>query len=269
VKTSFPVLILPLLWGLASADPQPAADETAQTHPYYLGQTLDPGLVAALELPWDHNALLAEQPLLAVLGEALSAGILTGYDLRDKNIYAGFPKGHTFIYSHSSRLHLQQLVSLMAAHDLAAEVFVAPKVSAFLYRDDWGTANENVATLPGGTRVVNGREVAVMFRFESPQARADFHALIQRYAKKDEQDEPGLIAHAWWQPFYYTDQPMEGFAAIALVIMSSQRFEATLTVLPEKAETVAAALSGRGFPVRTEQVWVNPAFLRFLNGGYR
>ena len=241
----------------------------AVTHPYFKGEIGESALLRMLREPWQHDDLLAEQDLLRVLGEALSEGLLTGYDLRRRGAYSGFQPGHTFIYSHGSQRHLSQLSTMMAAYDIRARVYVAPKVSAFLYRESWGTANENTTTLPGGARVMNGREAAVMFEFDTPASRADFHALILRYAKKDEQGETGLIADAWWQPFYYTDQAFADFPRISLVIVSSQHYEATLTVLDEKANTIVEALSGKGFPVRVENVWVNPAFHRFLQGGYR
>ena len=236
-------------------------------HPYFKGTVGDSELSATLQEPWHHDDLLADEELLTVLGEALSNGVLTGYDLRHKDVYNNFPPGHSFIYSHSSRRHLQELTELMAAHGVGAHVYVAPKVSAFLYRESWGTANERVKTLANGARVMNGREVAVMFEFDA--SRDAFHQLILRYAKKDEADEPGLIADSWWQPFYYTDLPFGDFPSISLVILSSKNFEATLTVLESRTAEVVDALSGKGFPLRVERVCVNPAFFRFLNGGYR
>ena len=256
---------------LDSADlpQQLSAWRRAATHPDFQGAIGDVSLIDRLAQPWDHTALLEAQELLAVLGEALTAGVLTGYDLRRRDVYAGFPAGQTFIYSHSSAAHLQQLATMLALHDVEARMFVAPKVSAFLFRDDWGTPGENVKTLPSGARVIEGREVAVLFEFDSPDTRPDFHDVVLRYAKKDEADEAGLIEDAWWQPFYYTDQPFQNFASISLVIVTSEQFEATLTVLHERSDEVVEAVSGRGFPVRVERVWVNPAFHRFLQGDYR
>jgi len=238
-------------------------------HPNFKGVTGELSLVSRLGDPWQHDDLLEADEFLSVLGEALTRGVITGYDLRRKDVYAGFAPGHFFIYSHSSAIHLQQLATLMSAHGINARVFVAPKVSAFLYREDWGSPGDHVKTLPGGVRVVNGRESATLFEFASPADRASFHDLILQYAKKDEKDEQRLIAGAWWQPFYYSDRPFEGFPDISLVILSSDYFEATLTVVHEKKEAVVQALSGKGFPLRVEKVWVNPAFFRFLNGGYR
>jgi hypothetical protein len=255
-----------LLCGAASTL---AASPPQANHPFFKGSVGDSNLSVRLQEPWHHEDLLAEEALLAVLGEALSQGVLTGYDLRHKDVYGNFPAGRTFIYSHSSARHLHELTELMALHGVDAHIYVAPKVSAFLYRESWGSANENVKTLASGARVMNGREVAVLFEFDSPERRETFHQLILRYAKKDAADEAGLIADSWWQPFYYTDAPFNDFPSISLVILSSQNFEATLTVLEARTAEVVAALHGKGFGLRVEKVWVNPAFFRFLNGDYR
>jgi len=241
----------------------------ALIHKDFQGSLGELALIDRLALPLDYTDLLAEEQLLGVLADGLTKGLLTGYDLRRKDVYGGFTPGHTLIYSHSSPLHLQQLATLLSAYGIEARMYVTPKVSAFLFREGWGEPGQNVRTLPGGTRVLNGRELAVLFEFSSAKTRAEFHSLILRYAKKDQQDEAGLIANSWWQPFYYSDRPLDGFPSISLVIVSSDSHEATLTVLHEREDSVVAAVSERGFPVRVEKVWVNPAFFRFLKGDFR
>lgn len=235
-----------------------------------LGRTGDPQLYANLRTIWDHAELLEADDFLEDLSNALSSGVITGYDLREVGVYDGFPPGRTFIYSQSSLLHLRQLVALLNSENLNVTVYGTPKVSAFVYRDDWGAgADRMTRELPGGVRVVNGREVAMLFEFRKPEDRFTFHRIIEKYAKRDTADEPGLIENAWWQPFYYTDTPMDGFEEIGLIVLASERFEATLTVLPEKVEAVLSALGETRWSKRVDRVWVNPPFYRFLQGGYR
>jgi len=238
-------------------------------NPALVGRIGDASLITRLSKAWDHNALLAEETFLDALGERLAEGIITGYDVRRKGVYDGFPASHTFIYSQSSLLHMQQLVTLMNSEDIDGWLYVTPKVSAFLYRDDWGPLPENVKTLSNGIRVVQGREVAVLFEFDSPDDRYRFDKMITRYAKKDKEDEAGLIANAWWQPFYYTDSVMKGFKPISLVIVTAGDVEATLTVLEEKTNEVVNAMASEAWKIRVDRVWVNPPFYRFLNGGYK
>ncbi len=111
--------------------------------------------------------------------------------------------------------------------------------------------------------------MAVLFQFDSAGDRLRFHEIILRYAKKDSKDEPGLIANAWWQPFYYTDAPMEGFKPISLVVVGYGDYEATLTVVESRTSAVVDAFDSDNLDVRVDRVWVNPAFYRFLDGDYR
>jgi hypothetical protein len=241
----------------------------SRNHPALMGRIGDASLYHHMAGAFDHSTLLKDNVFLEVLGEALVDGVLTGYDLRRKGVYDNFPVAHTFIYSQSSLLHMRQLVALLDSEDIEGWVYVTPKVSAFLYRDDWGSASDAVVTLPGGVRVVQGREIAVLFQFDSSDDRERFHEVVTRFAKKDEKDEPGLIENAWWQPFYYTDQSFEGFEPISLVVISSEKHEATLTVLEDKTEKVVQVLKDGRWDMRVDRVWVNPPFFRFLNGGYK
>lgn len=238
-------------------------------HPALMGRIGDASLYHHMAGGFDHSALLKDNVFLEVLGEALVDGVLTGYDLRGKGVYDNFPVAHTFIYSQSSLLHMRQLVALLDSEGIEGWVYITPKVSAFLYRDDWGPASDGVVTLAHGVRVVQGREIAVLFQFDSSDDRERFHDVVTKFAKKDEKDEPGLIENAWWQPFYYTDQAFEGFEPISLVVISSDSHEATLTVLEGKTEKVVQALKDDRWNMRVDRVWVNPPFYRFLNGGYK
>jgi hypothetical protein len=276
-KRSAAVLVSAGLIGMADLDEPGPVSGRIQSLRHTLGRNQgalmgrigDAMLQVNLAKALDHSELLAADEFLAVLGEELDRGVITGYDLRQRSVYDGFPPGRTFIYSQSSQAHMRQLVALMSSEGINAWVYVVPKVSAFLYRDDWGPASDNVVTLDGGARVVRGRELAALFHFDTREDRLRFHELITLFAKKDEKDEPGLIVNAWWQPFYYSDEPVVGFMEISLVVMSSARFEATLTVLPPKTASVVAALKDKPWPTRVDTVWVNPPFYRFLQGGYK
>ena len=238
-------------------------------HSALRGRIGDVSLYHHMEGAFDHASLLEDNLFLDVLGESLIDGVLTGYDLRRKGVYDNFSHAHTFIYSQSSLLHMRQLVALLDSEGIEGWVYLTPKVSAFLYREDWGPASDEVVTLAGGVRVVQGREVAVLFRFDSGDDRERFHEVVTSFAKKDEKDQLGLIENAWWQPFYYTDQKFEGFEPISLVVISSDDHEATLTVLQSKTAKVVHALEDDRWDLRVDRVWVNPPFFRFLNGGYK
>ena len=145
-------------------------------------------------------------------------------------------------------------------------------MSAFLFREGWGAPGESVTRLPNGVQVVNGVETAMLLWFPEPDGQSRFHALVRQYAKKDRPDQSGLIADSWWQPFYYARQQTADFEPIALVVLQNEGVEATLTVPRERADAVKKVVETGGAPAPTvdvRHVWVNPAFARFLNGGYR
>ncbi|MCR9276967.1 MAG: hypothetical protein NXH85_03255 [Pseudomonadaceae bacterium] len=241
----------------------------SRQHSAMFGKVGDATLFRELGMPLNYEALLAADDVLEVLGDALAEGVITGYDLRSAGVYDGFPPGESFVYSHSDPVHLRQLTALLAREGIDAWVHVTPKVSAFLHRAEWGTPGSNVATLANGARVVQGQEMAVLFQFGSADDRGRFHDVVTRYAKRDSDDEQGLIAGAWWQPFYYTDREFSGFRPISLVVLTAGGHEATLTVLPDRAQSVIDAVDDSGWQIRHDQVWVNPAFYRFLEGGYK
>tara|TARA_B110000037_G_scaffold24722_1_gene28617 strand:- start:23500 stop:24501 length:1002 start_codon:yes stop_codon:yes gene_type:complete len=217
----------------------------------------------------DHSELLKEQAFITSLQQLLSQGVITGYDLRKVNINDGFDPQKTLTYSHSSIVHLKQLSTLLKSEGVDGLLYAAPKISAFLFRDEWGEPPDNVEELKDGTRVVNGKEWVVFFEFESSVEKSKFHRVVTTYAKKDLENQPGLIADAWWQPFYYSETLVEDFAHINLVLLKSNTTEATLTVLPEKVMRVKSALDNGGWEITVEDVWVNKPFYRFLQGGYK
>ena len=240
----------------------------ARNHPARLGRVGDAGLLLALDRDWQHDELVDDR-LVEILAAGLTSGVITGYDVRRQGIYDGFAPGGTLIYSHSSRLHLKQLLALLAAEGLSAWVYATPKTAAFLYREEWGTQSNGIRILNSGVRIIEGQEIAVLFRFDSSDDRVRFHELILKYAKRDSKDETGLIASAWWQPFYYTDAPLAGFEPISLVILGYGGLEATLTVLEARTGAVVNAFRDSAVSQRIQRVWVNPAFHRFLKGDFK
>lgn len=265
MKLLLPALVLLAACTGCTHTPPP----TGPDHPAYIGALDDAQLAQGMSAAFRHDALLEAGDFIDMLGERLSEGVITGYDLRLKGVYDNLPAGRTFIYSQSSQQHMVELARLLDEHGLQGSLYITPKISAFLFRDGWGEPSDRVVTLPGGVQVVNGREIAAMFEFSDRRDRLRFHDLITRFAKKDYEDEPGLIANSWWQPFYYTDEPLEGFEPISLVVVTGEKYEATLTVLEERTSLVTDAFEDSGYPMRVDRVWVNPPFFRFLNGDYK
>ena len=114
----------------------------SDNHPALIGRIGDASLYHHMADAFHRPTSLKDNVFLEMLGKALVDGVLTGYDLRRKGVYDNFPVAHTFIYSQSSLLHMRQLVTLLDSEGIEGWVYITPKVSAFLYRDDWGPVSD-------------------------------------------------------------------------------------------------------------------------------
>ncbi len=216
-----------------------------------------------------HEQLRRDTALMATLDEAIGEEVLTGYGLRTRGVSAETDDERTLIYSHSSLPHVKQLIGLVASEGLRGQVMIAPKIAAFVFRDGWGERPEWINELGPGIYVAQGPEMLVHFEFESSSDRQRFDALIDLYAKKDEESETGNLTRSWWQPFYYTKTKATGFKRISRVTLSGENIEASLLMLPPREPVVREHFADSGWDLAIDSIWVNAAFHRFLEGGYR
>ncbi|MDF5910627.1 hypothetical protein P4W15_00480 [Morganella morganii] len=105
--------------------------------------------------------------------------------------------------------------------------------------------------------------------FPSAEERNRFQSLIDQYAKKNTADQKGLIRAAWWQPFYRSYVPVDGYDVVAETRVTGGHYQADLMALPENAEKQAENIrkAKSGMQVTSEKVWVNPSFLPLSAGG--
>lgn len=216
-----------------------------------------------------YELLRSDEALVAALDEAVGAKVLTGYGLRPLNVSAATDAKRTVIYSHSSLSHVKQLVGLVASEGFKGRVFVAPKVSAFIFRDGWGERPEWLNELGPGIYVAQGPEMLVHFEFESVADRQRFDALVERYAKKDDEAETGNLIRSWWQPFYYTETAAAGYAEITRITLRGAEVEASLLMLPDRAAVVREHFADAVWPLESDSIWVSPPFHRFLEGDFK
>ncbi|MDB4474844.1 hypothetical protein N9023_07535, partial [Opitutaceae bacterium] len=216
-----------------------------------------------------HEELRQATELSRSLDHAIAEGVLTGYGLRRPHVSAETDPHSTVIYSHSSLPHVKQLVGLMASEGLKGHVYIAPKIAAFVFRDGWGERPEWINELSPGLYVAQGPEMLVHFEFERPTDRLRFDELVNRYAKKDTEDETGNIIRAWWQPFYYGETLEEGYHEIHRVTLYAEQAEASLLMLPERTEIVRTHFKDTKWEMQADSIWVSAPFFRFLQGGYR
>jgi hypothetical protein len=160
---------------------------------------------------------------------------------------------------------------LLASEGLQARVGFSRKTSAFLYRDDWGMLNQSLIDLGNNRRLVEASEYDLHFEFPTAVDKTQFVAAIDRYAKKNSANQTGLIRSAWWQPFYRSKNATEGFASATQIAVSNGKETALLLALPNQAPALVKAIQQLNptWSVSPEAIWVNLAFHRYLQGGYK
>ena len=222
-----------------------------------------------LEALEGHEALRQDPALMASLDAAIGEGVLTGYGLRPLRVSAASDPMRTLIYSHSSLPHVKQLVGLVASEGLRGRVYLAPKIAAFVFREGWGERPEWINELGPDVYVAQGPEMLVHFEFEQSGDRQHFDAIVERFAKKDSEDETGNLIRSWWQPFYYAETAAEGFYEISRVTLYGDTAEASLLMLSDRTKLVQSHFAGTSWQSETDSIWVNAPFYRFLQGDFK
>lgn len=256
----------------APSDPSALAEFIAQQQSQdtaYLGDLGEVSLYSRLENRWQELQAHTSSTFAQALHQLIDKDIATGYNLATSAWPVFSPERH-IIYGHSNLTHARQLLMLLASEGMHARVALSSKSSAFVYRDEWGTAaNVPLVQLPSGKRLITANEYDLHFEFKTPQEKTQFMALIERYAKKERTDQPGLLHSSWWQPFFRSPTAHPGYQAITQVVIQQGDEKARLMSLPAQAPALVKAIAALQMPwqIDPQAQWVNPAFYRYLQGG--
>jgi len=236
----------------------------------YLGLLNESSLYQRIETIWKTESAPTPSPFALELRQLIGQGVATGYNLITTP-WPLFAAERHIIYGHSDIDHAQQLLALLASEGLQARVGFSRKTSAFLYRDDWGTLSQPLIDVGNNRRLVEASEYDLHFEFPTAADKTRFVAAIDRYAKKDSANQTGLIRSAWWQPFYRSKNAAEGFASATQIAVSNGKETALLLALPNQAPALVKAVQQLtpAWSVTPEAIWVNLAFHRYLQGGYK
>lgn len=241
-----------------------------QPDPAYIGQLDEASLYQRIETQWKIAPSLTPSAFALELRRLIGQGIATGYNLV-ASPWPLFAADRHIIYGHSNIDHAQQLLALLASEGVQARVGFSRKTSAFLYRDDWGTLSQSLIDLGNNRRLVEANEYDLHFEFPSVSDKEKFVATINRYAKKESENQSGLILGSWWQPFYRSKTSAQGFASATQIAVSNGSETAYLLALPTQAPALVKAIQAlnSNWTVNPEAIWVNLAFHRYLQGGYK
>jgi hypothetical protein len=208
--------------------------------------------------------------LSSMFNELLKEGILQGYNIKKEGDVTTRASGKTsLVYGHSSMAHAKQLIALLTLNDIHFTWQLIAKSSAFNIREGWDDAQSNESE----TKIRVAKEYDIRFNFADQANLEQFMPLINQYAKKDSDDEKGLIINAWWQPFYRSLYPQEAYQQVKRISLKSDGFVASTLVLnadiEKTIEQINTYIEHEKITVSNEDIWVNPAFFRYLNGGFQ
>lgn len=234
-----------------------------------LGNISDKNIFEKVLVKWNNVVPAKDNLLLEKLNVALANGLMTGYNLKNINNYANFDKNLSVSYGHNDITHAIQLIALLKGEGIDAKVQLEPKTSAFLHNPNWGAPNYTHIILEDGKIVVTPTEYDLKFQFSNNNDKIKFTKLIDLYAKKDSKDQEGLIYKSWWQPFIQTDK-IEGYQMLISHLVKNGDFEANVLTLPKNSKAFIDFMKkGSNLKVTTQEIWVNPAFYRFMEGDYK
>lgn len=238
----------------------------------FLGRSTDPDIVNKLLYAWSGF----DQVLMPELQESANAliaeGVITGYNIKRSDQSAHAAPARTLVYGHSNMEHAKQLIGLLRSEGLAADIQLEPKTSAFLYLDEWGEPTQSpeflVEPLAGGNGIAYSKEYDLVFEFDDTADRDQFDQVIKQYAKKNEDEQPGLITGSWWQPLYSSRVALGDYFAVKNNVVTGDQFYIQSFSLVEASDAVVAAFQ-TAYPeatVTVSDLWVNQAFYNYLNG---
>jgi hypothetical protein len=246
-------------------------DQTGQ-YKHDIGLTSDPDIYNRLIYTWESFDQVLAPELQAPANQLIREGIITGYNLKRTSLNADFDPALTIVYGHANIDHARQLIALLRREGLEARVQLEPKTSAFLYLAEWGEPSTSpefqVEALDDGNYIAYAKEYDLVFEFADAESRDRFDTIIKTYAKKDADDEPGLILGSWWQPLYSSRIALTDYIQVTNNVVYIGDFYLQSFALIENSEAIQTSF-GANFADGTVEVWdlwVNEAFHNYLMG---
>ncbi len=239
---------------------------------HYIGTIRDHDIYTKLQDAYRTSNIIQIPTLQNVVDTALKQNIVTGYNLKDSRYDANFIESLSITYGHSDLKHAIQLIGLLRSEGLDAKVQLEPKTSAFIHLKEWGEPYESetakVVQIDNGNYITYAKEYDLQFEFQSAADKAAFQDIILTYAKKNQKDQPGLIAGSWWQPLYYSQTKLDDYKVIANNKIVDGHYYAQSFSLAGKAQAVKDGFAKVDPSVKVESYtfWVDAPFFNYLNG---
>ena len=242
----------------------------------YLGYSNDPTIYRKIEDSWDSFVLFDDKTLTDIGAKLVENEKITGYNLKLNSYNPDFISKKTMSYGHSNIEHALQLIGLLNSENLVAKVQLEPKVSIYEYLLEWGPVGEPSSKYEvikvGDLLLANSVEYDLNFEFSSTEDLIAFEEMIEKYAKKNEENQGnGLIVASWWQPFMLVtneEMPKDLFFEVYDMSLSNDEYTLRSVVLKENKDNIENELkeSGDSAKVQIEKKYTNKAFHSYLQG---
>ncbi|WP_241158341.1 hypothetical protein [Cohnella candidum] len=239
---------------------------------HYIGSVSDPDIYAKLTDAYNASVIIRSDKLQKVVDAALEQGLVTGYNLKDSRYEPNFIESLTLVYGHSDLKHAIQLIGLLRSEGIDAKVQFEPKTSAFVYLKEWGDPGVSdqyeVRQIANGNYIEYAKEYDIAFEFNQSADKNRFNEIISTYAKKNKEDQPGLIANSWWQPLYYSLTALPDYKIITNNKITADRYYAQSFSLKEQSQAVIDGFKKVDPSVTVEHYdfWTDVPFYNYLNG---
>lgn len=242
---------------------------------HYIGTTSDDDIFRKINDAWHTEDIISSTDLRAVFDEALKKNLITGYNLKDSRFDANFDPKQSLTYGHSDIKHAIQLIGLLRSENIQAKVQLEPKTSAFIYLKEWGepiqTEDYQVVQIENGNFIAYAKEYDIEFEFDNAEQKNKFQQIVLQYAKKNSEDQKGLIYSSWWQPLYYSLSELKDYKVISNNKVSKGHYYAQSFSLSDKSDEVVAGLKkiNPSLNVDSYKFWVDEPFYNYLLGDFK
>ncbi|GGD84439.1 S-layer homology domain-containing protein [Paenibacillus nasutitermitis] len=246
---------------------------TKGLYEHYIGRVNDPDIYMKLIDAYNASDVIEAPELESVVNGALEQGLVTGYNLKDARYNPNFIDSLTITYGHSDIKHAVQLTGLLRSEGLQAKVQFEPKTSAFVHLLEWGEPEPDLDNhykkLDNGNYIASAKEYDISFEFNSAADKERFQPIVLAYAKKDSENQSGLIAGSWWQPLYYSQTELDHYDVITnnKIFGSGYYYAQSFSLNSQSGEIVNGFKSiAPAIDITTSTFWVDRPFFSYLSG---
>jgi len=246
--------------------------EARGQYKHYLGYSSDADIYAKLNNAYRTSDIIQAAELRKIVDEALKQDLVTGYNLKDGRYDANFIDSLSLVYGHSDFKHAVQLIGLLRSEGIKAKVQFEPKTSAFIYLQEWGDPGVSelyeVVQIENGNYIEYAKEYDLAFEFASAADKYRFNDIVLRYAKKNEENQAGLIYGSWWQPLYYSLTELKDYKKISNNKIAAGSYYAQSFSLKSQSAAVTAGFKqlDPSATVESYDFWVDGPFYNYLQG---